>query len=243
MTDLKNKNFKKAKKELEEIIEAERGKLEIECASSASRIEEINRRVEKIPALEKRLAEIKDELARLVFLKKERVNFQRELYSLSREIRKMERDNLSIEKEGKILASKINLLGPSALQCPICERKLTNPYKAMLMGEIKKRYKEKKEYYKYNLGTIKNSQKRMKFLEDKARETDIILLGKEELERQKKSMISEIEEIKKISSELPKLYERKEYLEKELKEKSFAPLTQKMLKKIQGEAQDSSEFI
>lgn len=242
MSNFKKNNYKKVKQELEEIIESEKHKLELEKATSASRIEEINKRIERIPVLEKRLAEIKDELNRLVFLKKERITNQRDIYALSREIKKLEKNNLNIEKEGKVLADKINLLSSVALQCPICERKLTNPYKAMLLGEFRKLYNDKKIFYKDSLKTIKSNQKKIKNFEDKIREADMILLGKEESERQKKIITIEVEETKKITAELPKLYERKEYLEKELKKQSFAPLTQKMLKKINEETEDSPKF-
>jgi DNA repair exonuclease SbcCD ATPase subunit len=232
-------NLKKAKKELEEIIEAEKHRLEVEEASCIARIEETDKRMKKVSILEKKLTETKDELARLVFLKKERVANQREVYSLSREIKNLKKADLEIEKKGTVLADKINLLTDSPLQCPICQRKLTNPYKTMLLGEFKKRHKEKRRYYKENLSVVKNNQRRIKFLGNKIRETDIILLAKEEIEKQKKSINSELEKTKKLTRGLPKLYERKEYLESELKKKSFAPLSQKMLKKIKDNIKDS----
>lgn len=233
MASLNKKNLKKVKSELEEIIEFEKHKLEIEKATSSGRIDEINKKINRIPDLEKKLAEIKDELNRLVFMKKERLSQQRESYSLAREIKRLDKVNQKIEKEGKNLASKLNLLSASALSCPICERKLTNPYKAMLLGEFKKGYRDERKYYQDNLRNMRLSQKKIKTIEDKMREFDIILLGKEELEKQKILMTKELEETKKLSSELPKLYEKNDYLTKELEKKAFAPLSQKMLREIE----------
>jgi hypothetical protein len=243
MANFKKNNLKNIKKELEDIIESERRKVEVEKASLAGQIEEINRKIARMPVIEKRLAEIRDELAHLVFLKKEKIIGQRELYSSIREIKRLEKLNYRIEKEGKILANKVNLLSSSGLSCPICERKLTNPYKAMLLGEFRKIYKEKRQSYQKNLKAIKIDQKRIKVLEDKNRESDIILLGREELEKQKLIIINEIEETKKVTSELPKLSERQQYLAKELEKKSFAPLTQKMLQEIKKNESKPEDFI
>jgi len=228
-----NKNSqKKIKEELEEIIKAEKHRLELEKSSLEAQIEEINRHIERIPLWEKRLAEIKDELNYLSFLKKQAIANQKEIYSLSREIKDLERTNLKIEKEGKVLAAKIDLLSKSTSACPLCTRKLTNPYRAMLLGEFKKDYLKKKLTYKDNLKKTKFNQKKIKNLKDKIKEVSIIVLGKEELEKEKKLITQELERTRQLNAELPKLREQYEYLKKELSKKSFAPLTRKILDEL-----------
>lgn len=226
------RNIKKIKKELEEIIINEQNKLKLEKAALDARIIEINKKVANIPRWEKRLIEIKDEIAHLNLLKKEKINYQKELYALKKSINLLKKENLKIEKLGKELAYKINLLNKSKSVCPICERKLTTPYTALMLSSFKKNYLEHKNNYKKNLKIINYNKKKATYLEDKIREIDIILLGKEELERQRKFLTQELEEAVVEKNNLSKMYEQKKYLEKEISNKSFAPLSQRLLKKI-----------
>lgn len=227
--------LEKTKKELEETINLEKRKLMMEREMIVFQRASLEKKIEEIADLEEELSQLSKEKEKIKKLEEAKISKERFLADIKNRISKMQTSNREIQQREKEEDVKIALLDNPEPYCPICHKEMRYDQKVNIKNTLLGRASHEKEIVRRNSEQSEVLLRKKELNEEELKEIDRKLMAKPLVFEKVPILEEKIAEIRKEARKIADLEKRERDIKKILAERSYASMSQKLLKEINKE--------
>lgn len=194
--------------EIENRINAEKRKFEVEKGQLEARIDDIQKDLKTTPELKKELEKAQTELNKLNQTEESKIDFEKKVHQLKEEISGLKNKNEAIKEEGEDTKEKLELIEEAESDCPLCKQSLTDKHREDVRIEIEKELENRRIKWSKNNQAIETKEKEIEKAEVEINNLRRVLLGKSAVEQKIGEVESQLGQIKEKTKNLEELEKR-----------------------------------
>jgi exonuclease SbcC len=220
-------------RELERVIANARNEFVTEREVQGRALADIEHRLEEKPAIEKRLAELRQALSDLGEKETQRNEISGQAQEKTTEIRTIKAECQRLRKEMEQLKEKLVLLEESATHCPLCQSPLGEEEMDNIRATYQLEGEEKRDLYREQENRIHELEGHLAALKSEQEAIERELKRSRPLERQLATLEKDLESLDQLIQEQGARKERLRNIDRVLEEASYAPQEKAELAELQ----------
>ncbi len=234
---------------LEQAIEQARSSLITEREVLRQSLRELDKRLEELPAYDRRLEEIARELAELREKEARRNALLEEAQEQVATIRTLKSDCQRLREEMEALRQKLDMLGEDLTRCPLCQSPLSPESYAHIRASYQAEGEQKRDLYRQKEAALRRREEHLAELRTQQEKLEQELKRVRLLEGQQAALERSRVDLAQLAGERPTKESRLQEIERALEEAAYAPAERAALQSIQkeiaalGYAREEHQFV